>query len=108
MEKAMSKDPKILFASDMYDHMSALHMAAASPAPHSADAVRWLLKKGIPWSAMDAEKRLPEEWARMHKNQESWTVLRNWAIEFGDLIPIAVVKQHQSYHPCRIRGILQV
>ena len=91
MEKAISKDPNILFASDIFDRMSALHIAAASFGPMGVDAVRWLLKKGIPWSARDRSNRLPEECAREHENEESRMVLRNWAIDFGDVILIAVV-----------------
>jgi hypothetical protein len=92
MEKAISKDPQVLFASDAFDHMSALHIAASSFEPKGVDAVRWLLKKGIPWSAKDASNRLAEECAREHENDESWTVLRNWAIDFGGVIHIVLAK----------------
>ena len=102
----MSKDPQILFLSDTFELKSALHIAAASFAPKAVDAVRWLLKKGIPWSARDREGRLVEEWARMSKNEESCTVLRNWAIEFGDVLRILCI--HAAYHPHRIRVTLQV
>jgi hypothetical protein len=85
MEKALNKSPQVFILSDNLQGMYALHVAAASHAPKAVDAVRWLLKKGFPWCAMDKSGRVAEEWARMH-NTESWTVLRNWAIEFGDTI----------------------
>ena len=86
METALRKNPHVFIYSDKFQGMYALHIAAASSAPKAVDAVRWLLEKGSAWCAVDGSGRLAEEWARMHNNQESWTVLRNWAIEFGDTI----------------------
>lgn len=115
MEMALRKNPQVFIYSDNLQGMYALHIAAASLAPKAVDAVRWLLEKGIAWCAMDGSGRLAEEWARMHNNQESWTVLRNWAIEFGDTICFSQTtsslptSQNTSYITPRTagRGIIQ-
>jgi hypothetical protein len=90
MEKAMSKSPEVLFRTDVFERRSALHLAAGSYKVDAVDAVRWLLKKGVPWSAADGEGHIPEELARISKNEESRIVLRNWAIEFGEVTRIDV------------------
>lgn len=111
MERALSRNPQILFMCDTFETMSALHVAAASHNPRAVDAVRWLLDKGIPWSARDGSDRLPEELARGFQNDESCTVLRNWAINFGNVDCAAVSSQAASLLSLwahRIRVILQV
>jgi hypothetical protein len=83
MEKALKKDPELIYASEVFDSMSVLHLAAACPKAGGVDAVRWLLEKGIPWSAKDAKDRIPEDLARMMGNEESCKVLREWAVQKG-------------------------
>jgi len=80
MQKAIDKDPKIIYASEVFDGRSALHLAASNPDPTSATVVRWLLEKGIPWSAEDKSGRIAEDSAR---NEESRKLLREWAVQKG-------------------------
>lgn len=87
MEKAIEKDPKIIYASETFEGMSALHLAAGSSNPVAVHAVQWLLEKGIPWSAVDKENRTPEDVARIYKNEESCKILKEWAIEKGGVSP---------------------
>lgn len=94
MEKAMSRDPQVLHMYDSLEGKYALHFAAESFAPNAVDAVRWLLKKGIPWSVKDGEDNLPEALAKVYENEESWMVLRNWAIEFGAVISYRCSQLH--------------
>jgi hypothetical protein len=88
MKKAVEKDPQIIYASDIFEGRSALHFVAESQNPAAMDALRWLLEKGIPWSASDKEGFIPEELARMCKNDELFKILRNWAVEKGEVILI--------------------
>jgi len=83
MEKALEKDPEVIYVSEVFDRRSALHLAAACPKAGSVNAVRWLLEKSIPWSVKDVEDRVPEDLARMVGNEESCKVLREWAVQKG-------------------------
>lgn len=103
MEKALSKNPALVVFT--FEGKSALHIAAASFVPDAVDSVRWLLEKGFPWCDTDRSGRLAEDWARIYKHESRITVLRNWAIEFGDH-SFAVVKRLQAYRPHRIQVIL--
>ena len=84
IEKAIEKDPSIIYASDVFDRRSALHMAAASRKPDAMNAVRWLLQKGIPWSAQDNDCHIPEDFARMSGHDELREFLREWAVKKGE------------------------
>lgn len=90
MELAVKRSPQILFASDIYMKRSALHHAAASPFPTATNSVRWLLQKGVPWSATDQEGHLAEDLANMCGNEESRKILREWAIQKGERIRIGL------------------
>jgi len=95
MQKAIDKDPKIIYASEIFDRRSALHFAAASMDTDAVNAVRWLLAKGIPWSASDNESYLPEDIARKRGNDESRKFLREWAVKKGKLV-LSLRKQLRS------------
>lgn len=84
LEKAIQKDPQIIYASEIFDGMSSLHLAAASASPN-VNVVIWLLEKGIPWSALDKERHIPEDLARMYKNNELCKILREWAVKKGEV-----------------------
>ena len=79
MGKALKKDPKIMYASDI-----AWHHAAECP----SDAVRWLPVKGIPCSARYVDDLVPGDLARMGGNEESQKVLREWAVRKGEVVHI--------------------
>ena len=84
MQKAIDKDPKMIYASDIFEHQSALHITGGSPSSIDATgAVRWLLEKGIPWSAEDRKGRIAEDSAKMYGNEEARKVLREWAVQKG-------------------------
>ena len=83
MQKAIDKDPKIIYASAIYDTRSALHFAAAPLRGDSLTAVKWLLAQGIPWNASDNEGKFPEDLARMCGNDETRNFLREWAVKKG-------------------------
>lgn len=82
------KDPRIIYASEIYDGRSALHLAAGSPNTAAVNAVRWLLDKGIPWGAADMRDCIPEDLARVSGNEESRKILREWAVNKGDVVHI--------------------
>lgn len=103
MEKAIKKDPKIIYASDIFESRSALHLAAASPNPAAVNGVRWLLDKGIPWCALDMGKCIPEDLVKMSGNEESCKILREWAINKGEVIHI---RSGRELNPYRIRAAL--
>jgi hypothetical protein len=86
MQKAIEKDPKIIYASDIFEGRSAMHFVAESRNPAAVDALQWLLEKGIPWNASDKEGFIPEELARMCKNDKLFKILRNWAVEKGEVV----------------------
>jgi hypothetical protein len=90
MEKAIEKDPKIIYASDVFERRSALHHAAASPTPAATNVLTWLLEKGIPWSASDMDECIPEDLARIFKNEESRKILREWAVKTGEGVLINI------------------
>ena len=87
MQKAIDKDPKMLYASEIFHHQSVLHIAATGPIFGGSDAVtgvvRWLLEKGVPWGAEDREGRFAEDVAKLYGNQEARKLLREWAIQKG-------------------------
>ena len=87
MQKAIDKDPKMLYASDIFQHQSALHIAAAGPISGRTDAVtgavRWLLEKGVPWGAEDRDGCFAEDVAKLYGNEEARKLLRQWAIQKG-------------------------
>jgi hypothetical protein len=87
MQKAINKDPKMLYASEIFHHQSALHIAAAGPISGGTDAVtgavRWLLEKGVPWGAEDREGSFAEDVAKLYGNEEARKLLREWAIQKG-------------------------
>jgi hypothetical protein len=85
MQKAIDKDPTIIYALDIYDRQSALHFAAASVKADALNTIRWLLAKGIPWSASDNERHIPEDVARKYGKDESRKFLREWAVKKGEL-----------------------
>ena len=107
MQKAIDKDPKVIYASDIYDRRSALHFAAASVNTDAVNAVRWLLAKGIPWSASDNGRHLPEDIARKYGNDELRRFLREWAVKKGELV-LSLQKQLRlrSSYKRRIRAVL--
>jgi protein arginine N-methyltransferase 2 len=86
MQKAIDKDPKIIYASDIFDRRSALHFAAASVKADAVNAVRWLLAKGITWSASEKGDSLPEDIASKYGNDQSRKFLREWTVGKGELI----------------------
>ena len=86
MQKAIDKDPKVIYGSDVFDRKSALHFAAAPMKGDSLNAVKWLLAKGIPWNASDNDDNFPEDLARECRNDESYKFLREWAVQKGELI----------------------
>jgi len=94
MKKAIEKDPKIIYGSDIYQSKSALHFAATSPNPSAAHAVQWLLEKGIPWSAHDSDSHIPEDLAVISGNKESRKVLRDWAVQQG--IPLFKINKFKK------------
>jgi hypothetical protein len=93
MQKAIDKDSKIIYASDIFETRSALHFAATSVKTDAVNAVRWLLAKGIPWSASDNERHLPEDIARNYGNDELRKFLREWAVKTGVLVSVSLQKQ---------------
>jgi hypothetical protein len=95
MQKAIDKDPKVIYRSDTYDHRSALHFATASVNTDAMKAVQWLLEKGIPWSASDNGRQLPEDIALKYGNDESRKFLREWAVKKGELV-LSLQKQLRS------------
>jgi len=90
MEKAIEKDPKIIYGSDVFERRSALHHAAASPTPAATNVLTWLLEKGIPWNASDINECIPEDLARISKHEESRKILREWAVKTGEGILINI------------------
>jgi hypothetical protein len=82
MQRALDKGADI-YGRYIFDHRSALHYAAQCQGKAGPGAVRWLLNKGIPWSAGDSENEFAEDVARNWKNEESWRVLRDWAVNQG-------------------------
>ena len=86
MQKAIDKDPKIIYGSDIYNRRSALHFAATSMKSDAMNAVRWLLAKGIPWGPRDNEGHSPEDLAKMCGNDELRQFLREWAVKTGELV----------------------
>src|ERR1700691_6141555 len=97
MQKAINKDPKIIYASDIFDPRSALHFAAASAKADAVNAVRWLLTKGIPWSASDNGDSLPEDIASKYGNDQSCKFLREWAVGKGELV-LSLQKQVKGHN----------
>ena len=85
MQRAIDKDPKIIYASDIYYRRSALHFAAAAASVNTdaVNAVQWLLEKGIPWSTADNGRQLPEDIASKYGNDELCKFLREWAVKKG-------------------------
>ena len=77
----------MLYASEIFHHQSALHIAAAGPLSGESDAVtgvvRWLLEKGVPWGVEDRGGRFAEDVAKLYGNEEARKLLREWAIQKG-------------------------
>lgn len=88
MERAIAKDPQIIYASDVLERRSMLHIAAASPIPAAVSSIPWLLERGVPWNALDMERRLAEDLARMCKNEESCKILREFAVNKGKIVHV--------------------
>lgn len=88
MEKAIAKNPQIIYASESFQRRSALHLAAASLKATAVNAVQWLLEKGIPWNVEDMEDYIPEDIAKACGNEELRMFLRESAIRKGDIAPM--------------------
>ena len=86
MEKALQQGAAI-YSSNSYGR-SALHFAAMCRRPSGAEAVRWLLERGLPWNAADSDEQLPEHLATTCGNVESAKILREWAIREGSLVSL--------------------
>ena len=97
MEKALRKNPQVFLSSDNLEGWTLCDGCSRKPF------------LGVQWTGLAVWRRR----ARMHNNQ-SWTVLRNWAIEFGDAICYSQTasslpsSQNISYITPRTgRGIIQ-
>lgn len=66
MQRALDKGADI-YGRYIFDQRSALHYAAQCQGEAGPGAVRWLLDKGIPWSAKDCENEIPEDVALKHQ-----------------------------------------
>ena len=105
MQKAIDKDPKIIYTSDTFGRRSALHFAAASTTD-AVDAVQWLLAKGIPWNASDKRECIPEDIASEYGNEESRKCLREWAVGKGEFGTFFSEGAYVHIYKCRIRAFL--
>jgi protein arginine N-methyltransferase 2 len=63
--------------------MSVLHYAATCRGASGTQTVRWVLNEGVPWNHTNRDGHFPFQIAEMIGNDESATVLKEWAINEG-------------------------
>jgi hypothetical protein len=85
MKRALEIDPDILLQSMENGRSSALHWAARCCGPTAVKAIEFLLKRGIPWSSVDANDHIAEQEAMTFGNEESRKFLREWALRNGKI-----------------------
>jgi argininosuccinate lyase len=83
LERAIQKNPTLIYQTDVLTRRTALQHAAAS-CVSGVDVVKWLLEKGVPWRASHNGDDIAEDLARKSGQEEKRKVLREWAINQGE------------------------